>query len=67
MECLITGIFIIGNVERVTVLIGIVVNSEPIGGAIHQPFFEKNKGRTIWGLRGIGIYGIELKQLPENR
>lgn len=55
-----------GFLEHVTVLIGISVKSEAIGGVIHQPYFGCNKessenehtGRTIWGLQGIGVNGI---------
>ncbi|XP_026482765.1 3'(2'),5'-bisphosphate nucleotidase 1-like isoform X1 [Ctenocephalides felis] len=56
-----------GNLDNVTVLIGIAVDGKAIGGVIHQPFFENSKGRTIWGLRGIGFSGITLSNRLQNK
>ncbi|XP_077296829.1 3'(2'),5'-bisphosphate nucleotidase 1 isoform X2 [Arctopsyche grandis] len=51
-----------GFLEHVTVLIGISIREQPIGGVIHQPFWggssEDGAGRTIWGLQGFGIEGL---------
>lgn len=46
-----------------TVLIGISVNEKPIAGVIHQPYYksivgEKTMGRTIWGLKDVGVGGF---------
>lgn len=49
-----------GFLEHVTVLIGIAFNGQPIGGVIHQPYFDAGNGslgRTLWGARGIGTGG----------
>jgi len=57
-----TSEYTAGFLERVTVLIGIAVNESPVGGIIHQPYYknpDESLGRTIWGMKGLGIGGIE--------
>lgn len=53
--------------EHVTVLIGIAVRSLPVAGVIHQPFYHRHlsqkPGRTIWGLIGLGAFGMD-KAVP---
>uniref|UniRef100_A0A0A9XDR7 3'(2'),5'-bisphosphate nucleotidase 1 n=1 Tax=Lygus hesperus TaxID=30085 RepID=A0A0A9XDR7_LYGHE len=51
-----------GLVDHVTVLIGMAVGDRPIGGIIHQPFFNNDgeKGRTIWGMKGVGMGGFTV-------
>lgn len=59
-----------GFLEHVTVLIGIAIKDKAIGGVIHQPYFKTNNGdigRTIWGVKGIGIGGFEPKCLPSDQ
>lgn len=49
-----------GILEPVTVLIGLSVHNEAVGGVIHQPYYKQNDeefGRTIWGLKGLGSGG----------
>lgn len=51
-----------GFLEHVTVLIGLSMNEEAIGGVIHQPYYKRDSGeigRTIWGLKGLGVGGFE--------
>ncbi|KAJ6633404.1 3'(2'),5'-bisphosphate nucleotidase 1 [Pseudolycoriella hygida] len=50
-----------GFLEHVTVLIGISVNEEAVGGIIHQPYYKNGEdiGRTIWGLKGLGVGGFQ--------
>lgn len=52
----------LGFLEHVTVLIGISVRDQAVGGVMHQPFWggssEENAGRTIWGLQGFGVEGL---------
>lgn len=53
-----------GFLEHVTVLIGLAVRDKAVGGIIHQPYYEhgdNNKGRTIWGLKGLGSGGYQNK------
>lgn len=55
-----TNEFINGLYEYVTVLIGIAVQGTPVGGVVHQPFWNPNQspssnGRTAWGLVGLGV------------
>lgn len=53
-----------GILEPVTVLIGLSVQNEAVGGVIHQPYYKRNSnefGRTIWGLKGLGSSGFECK------
>ena len=48
-----------GQLEGVTVLIGVATQGNAIGGIIHQPFYtdENEFGRSIWGLVNSGVYG----------
>jgi len=67
-----TAEFTEGLLDHVTILIGIAVNGKAIGGVINQPFFNyqhKNKevGRTIWGVVGLGAFGWERLQPPKDR
>jgi len=48
--------FVLGNLENVTVLIGITVNDTPIAGVIHSPFVGET-GRLTYGAVGVGVYG----------
>lgn len=65
--------FITGFLDHVTVLIGISMNGKSVAGIIHQPFYgykqgsENLTGRTMWGLVGMGCYGIETKDLPSDK
>lgn len=51
-------------------LIGISVNEKPIAGVIHQPFYKSptgdKTGRTIWGMKGVGVGGFTLAPPPES-
>ncbi|BES90308.1 Inositol monophosphatase family [Nesidiocoris tenuis] len=53
-----------GLVGHVTVLIGMAVGDNAVGGIIHQPFVDCNgtKGRTIWGMKGVGLGGFDVRQ-----
>lgn len=44
-----------------TVLIGIAYKGRAVAGVIHQPFFG-DKGRTIWGIQGVGTFGVDLQK-----
>uniref|UniRef100_A0A914D353 3'(2'),5'-bisphosphate nucleotidase 1 n=1 Tax=Acrobeloides nanus TaxID=290746 RepID=A0A914D353_9BILA len=52
--------------SQVTVLIGISYKGEAVAGVIHQPYYE-GKGRTIWGIVGVGTYGIEIAPADDKR
>lgn len=61
-----------GLFDRATVLIGIAVNGIAIAGVIHQPYYNYNsnkntRGRTIWGLIGLGLRGITLVEPPVDK
>ncbi|XP_076260385.1 3'(2'),5'-bisphosphate nucleotidase 1 [Rhynchophorus ferrugineus] len=61
-----------GLLDHVTVLIGLAVKGKPIGGVIHQPYHnyktEKDaKGRTLWGLVGIGVGGFVPFEPPSDK
>jgi len=61
-----------GLLDHVTVLVGVAVNGQAVGGVIHQPFYnykDSNNpiGRTIWGLVGLGAYGMNHKLPPLNQ
>lgn len=57
--------------EHVTVLVGLAVNGRPVGGVIHQPYYDYKSGnmygRTIWGLIGLGIGGLEAQNPPADK
>ena len=55
-----------GFVENVTVLIGISAHGKAVAGVIHQPFHQKDAGRTFWGVVGLGAFGFDYAQKPEN-
>lgn len=66
--------FVKGFLEHVTVLIGVSVNGRSVAGVIHQPFHGYAatgnvdvKGRTIWGLIGLGCFGVTPAQLPGDK
>lgn len=54
--------------DQVTVLIGITYRGRPIAGVIHQPYYnllsDSNvsniTGRSIWGIKGVGVFGIDI-------
>lgn len=55
-----------------TVLIGVAVNGESVGGVIHQPYYnyqvaDAKMGRTMWGVVGLGCFGFTHKELPESQ
>jgi len=55
-----------GHVEHVTVLIGISAHGRAIAGVIHQPFYQ-NIGRTMWGVVGLGGFGIKTGIIQSNK
>jgi 3'(2'), 5'-bisphosphate nucleotidase len=72
--------FVKGLLEHVTVLIGISVGGKSVAGVIHQPFhgYEAARsvgqvdpsslsGRTMWGLVGMGCFGVQPKSLPNDK
>jgi 3'(2'), 5'-bisphosphate nucleotidase len=58
-----TGEFIRRKFDSVTVMIGISLSGSPIAGVIHQP----HTGNTVWGVVGVGSYGIHRKTPPPER
>lgn len=64
--------FVKGLIEHVTILIGISINGSAVAGVIHQPFYNASKdknteGRTMWGLVGLGCFGVISKKLPQDK
>ena len=58
--------------DHVTVLIGIAHKNQPVGGVIHQPYYnyQNNKeglGRTLWGIPGVGVGGFKPIAPPEGK
>jgi 3'(2'), 5'-bisphosphate nucleotidase len=48
----------------VTVLIGISVKGESVGGVIHKPFAKSPSGEdgdTCWALKGLGSRGVKVR------
>jgi len=67
-----TAEFTEGNIDHVTVLIGISALGKSVAGVIHQPFFEYNQdsnsaGRTIWSISGINAFGIAKADVVPGR
>ena len=58
-----------GHIVHVTVLIGISVGGKAVGGVIHQPYTHPNDtvGRTVWGLIGLGVRGIDVDVGPHKK
>jgi len=61
-----------GNLDHVTVLIGVAHKNTPVGGVIHQPYHNytsggSDLGRTLWGIPGIGCGGFKPLPPPEGR
>lgn len=55
-----------------TVLIGIAHKNQPVGGVIHQPYYNYKKndgglGRTLWGIPGVGVGGFKPIAPPEGK
>ncbi|VDD89483.1 unnamed protein product [Enterobius vermicularis] len=54
--------------QHITVLIGICYKGRAVAGVIHQPYFgENHSGRTIWGIVGLGAFGVEISKRCEKR
>ena len=63
---------VLGNLDHVTVLIGVAHKNTPVGGVIHQPYHNytsggSDLGRTLWGIPGIGCGGFKPLPPPEGR
>ncbi|CAL8317196.1 unnamed protein product [Merluccius merluccius] len=62
-----------GLLDNVTVLIGIAYEGKAIAGIVNQPFYNyqvgagADLGRTMWGVLGLGTFGIEVKEVPDER
>ena len=61
--------YLTGLLVHVTVLIGISVAGKAVGGVIHQPYthLEDTVGRTVWGLLGLGVRGINVGAGPRKK
>eukprot|EP00795_Rhopilema_esculentum_P003417 gene3416-1782_t len=62
----------VGNIDHVTVLIGISALGKSVAGVIHQPFFRYQQepevaGRTIWAIVGLDAFGIETSEVVPGR
>lgn len=60
-----------GLLDHVTILIGIAVGKTAVAGVINQPFFnyqakDGNLGRTIYGVVGSGVKGIDRVLPPKD-
>lgn len=63
-----------GLLDHVTVLIGVAVHGKAVGGIIHQPYYNyklqqdyTKLGRTMWGIVGVGGFGIQHQLPPANQ
>ncbi|XP_010021399.1 PREDICTED: 3'(2'),5'-bisphosphate nucleotidase 1 isoform X2 [Nestor notabilis] len=62
-----------GLLDHVTILIGIAYGGKAIAGVINQPYYNYEAGpdavlgRTIWGVLGIGAFGIQLTEAPAGK
>ncbi|TRY61653.1 hypothetical protein TCAL_12951 [Tigriopus californicus] len=60
-----------GFLDHVTVLVGIAVKDKAVAGVINQPFYnyqypELPQGRTLFGIDGVGVHGIERVLPPKD-
>ena len=63
---------LLGNIDHVTVLIGISALGKSVAGIIHQPFFQyqqnpNSAGRTIWGVVGLNAFGVNKADIVPGR
>ncbi|XP_049613206.1 3'(2'),5'-bisphosphate nucleotidase 1 [Syngnathus scovelli] len=62
-----------GLLDNVTVLIGIAYAGRAIAGVINQPFYNyqlgpgARLGRTMWAMLGLGAFGFQLQEVPDNK
>ncbi|XP_061126206.1 3'(2'),5'-bisphosphate nucleotidase 1 [Syngnathus typhle] len=62
-----------GLLNNVTVLIGIAYAGRAIAGVINQPFYNyqlgpgARLGRTMWAMLGLGAFGFQLQEVPDNK
>ena len=61
-----------GLLDHVTILIGIAVGKTAVAGVINQPYFnykaqDGNLGRTLYGVVGSGVRGIERVLPPADK
>ena len=51
-------------------MIGFAFEGKPVAGIIHQPYYQncnKQLGRTLYGIVGIGTYGFQHTSPPSGR
>ncbi|XP_078672093.1 3'(2'),5'-bisphosphate nucleotidase 1-like [Branchiostoma floridae x Branchiostoma belcheri] len=62
-----------GFLDHVTVLIGVAVNGKAVAGVINQPYYNYKAGpgatlgRTMWGIVGLGAFGVERLVPPADK
>nr|XP_061806940.1 3'(2'),5'-bisphosphate nucleotidase 1-like isoform X2 [Nerophis lumbriciformis] len=62
-----------GLLDNVTVLIGIAYAGRAIAGVVNQPFYNYqlepgvHMGRTMWAMLGLGAFGFQLQEVPNNK
>ncbi|XP_077408874.1 3'(2'),5'-bisphosphate nucleotidase 1 [Vanacampus margaritifer] len=62
-----------GLLDNVTVLIGIAYAGRAIAGVINQPFYNyqlgpgARLGRTMWAMRGLGAFGVQMQEDADNK
>uniref|UniRef100_A0AC34RDP8 Bisphosphate nucleotidase n=1 Tax=Panagrolaimus sp. JU765 TaxID=591449 RepID=A0AC34RDP8_9BILA len=55
------------NLQQVTVLIGICYQGRAIAGVVHQPYYSETSGRTLWGIVGVGAFGLDVAPASKER
>ncbi|XP_042885589.1 3'(2'),5'-bisphosphate nucleotidase 1-like [Penaeus japonicus] len=70
--CKALGVVCSSLLDHVTVLIGIASGGKAIGGVIHQPYYNYQNpgselGRTIWGIVGGEVGGMNILPPPEGK
>jgi 3'-phosphoadenosine 5'-phosphosulfate (PAPS) 3'-phosphatase len=53
--------YTLGKTWCVMTLIGITLRGLPIAGVMHQPFGDGERGRTVYGMQGFGVIGLQRK------
>lgn len=51
-----------GQLECVTVLVGVAVDGKPVAGLIGEPFNKSDPDRVVWGCAGVGVHGLKAEQ-----
>jgi len=59
--------YTVGNLEACMSLIGISLNGKAVAGVMFQPFVKDDIGKTIYGMIGFGVIGLDFFDRPKDK